>query len=136
MQLSLDIYFGRTSREFSVRTTTPSAASWERLSALLKPSFQSADGRTLAWLMDPQEQRAGASWTPNISDWPNAASVCSLSSVLEPAESIPPKYFLSGKACAGIIRRAAKRGKELPLQLQHALQRVAASPRTSIATED
>jgi hypothetical protein len=34
---------------------------------------------------------------------------------------VPAKYFLSAKACAGIIRRAERRGKKLPAQLQDAL---------------
>ena len=37
-------------------------------------------------------------------------------------ESIPPKYFLSAKACAGILRRAEARGKTLPPLLSAALQ--------------
>ena len=47
-----------------------------------------------------------------------------LSQVLEKG-SIPQRYFLSGTACAGILRRAERRGKELPTQLLHALQAVA-----------
>jgi DNA (cytosine-5)-methyltransferase 1 len=47
-----------------------------------------------------------------------------LSQILETGP-IPPKYFLSGKACAGILRRAERRGKELPIQLRQALQVVA-----------
>jgi hypothetical protein len=61
---------------------------------------------------------------PNISDWPNAASVCSLSQVLIP-HSIPRRFYLSSLACAGILRRAEKRGKQLPTTLHHALQAVA-----------
>lgn len=38
---------------------------------------------------------------------------------------IPSKYYLSPKACAGILRRAEKRGKTLPLQLAHALKAAA-----------
>jgi hypothetical protein len=38
--------------------------------------------------------------------------------------SIPRRYFLSGKACAGILRRAAKRGKTLPPLLESALRSV------------
>lgn len=56
--------------------------------------------------------------------WPNAASVSSLSQILE-MEPIPPRYFLSLTACAGILRRAEKRGKALPEQLHQALQQVA-----------
>jgi hypothetical protein len=42
-----------------------------------------------------------------------------LSQILE--ADVPEKYSLSSKACEGILRRAAKRGKELPPMLQEAL---------------
>ena len=38
------------------------------------------------------------------------------------------RYYLSQKACAGILRRAEKRGKELPTALRQALQAVAEGP--------
>jgi hypothetical protein len=63
---------------------------------------------------------AGGYLTLNISEWPNAAAVCSLSQVLE--ADAPQKYYLSPKACSGILRRAAKRGKELPERLRFALE--------------
>jgi len=72
--------------------------------------------------------------TLNISEFPNDAVVCSLSDVLE-VGSVPRRYFLSGRACRGILRRADKRGKLLPRSLHEALQAVA-SEQTSIATED
>ncbi|MNJ52534.1 hypothetical protein D3C77_478750 [compost metagenome] len=71
--------------------------------------------------MDPREQSHGGFWMPNISAWPNDAAVCSLSQVLEQG-SIPLKYFLSAKACAGILRRAEARGKTLPGELHSALR--------------
>ena len=46
-----------------------------------------------------------------------------LSDVLE-MRDVPPRYFLTAKACAGIIRRAEKRGKALPSMLKDALQAV------------
>jgi hypothetical protein len=64
------------------------------------------------------------SWTLNGSEWPSAAVVCSLSDILETG-SVPQRFFLSAKACAGILRRAGKRGKALPLALEAALQAVA-----------
>jgi hypothetical protein len=70
--------------------------------------------------MDQADARLGASWMPNISGCPNGAVVCSLSQVLETGE-IPQRYFLSARACAGILRRAEKRGKELPPALRTAL---------------
>ena len=42
-----------------------------------------------------------------------------LSSILQ--ENVPQKYYLSAKACAGILRRAERRGKELPPMLKAAL---------------
>ncbi len=63
-------------------------------------------------------------WTLNTSAWPSDASVCSLSDVLETGD-VPQRYFLSARACAGILRRAEKRGKELPHRLQDALTAVA-----------
>lgn len=47
--------------------------------------------------------------------------VCGLSDVLERTSGEHLKYFLSRKACAGIVRRAASRGKGLPKLLADAL---------------
>src|SRR6478752_10242382 len=38
--------------------------------------------------------------TLNISEWPKDAAVCSLSDILETG-ALPPRFFLSAKACAG-----------------------------------
>lgn len=90
---------------------------------------QGANGRTLVVCMDPREQSHGGFWMPNISAWPNDAAVCSLSQVLEQG-SIPSKYFLSAKACAGILRRAEARGKTLPEPLLLALKAEASQEQT------
>ena len=63
--------------------------------------------------------------TARISVWPNDGSACSLSAILE--ENPATKYSLSPKACAGILRRAEKRGKTLPPMLEAALRRVASA---------
>jgi hypothetical protein len=62
----------------------------------------------------------------NTSEWPNdaAVSLCALSEVLETGP-LPKRFFLSAKACAGILRRAEKRGKTLPEPLRLALESVA-----------
>ena len=54
----------------------------------------------------------------------NGVSVSRLSQIL--MDSPPQKYYLSAKACSGILRRAEKRGKELPEQLRKALERQSA----------
>jgi hypothetical protein len=65
------------------------------------------------------------SWTLNTSEYPNAVVESSLSQVLE-VGTLPPRFFLSPKACAGILRRAERRDKKLPPTLIEALTRVVA----------
>ena len=55
---------------------------------------------------------------------PSADAVCSLSDILETGD-VPQRFFLTAKACQGILRRAEKRGKDLPPTLLQALQAVA-----------
>lgn len=43
--------------------------------------------------------------------------------VLDLAGQCPPRYYLSARACQGIINRAERRGKELPPLLKRALER-------------
>lgn len=62
--------------------------------------------------------------TLNSSEFHSAAVACSLSDILETGD-VPQRYYLSAKACRGILRRAEKRGKELPAQLHTALASVA-----------
>ena len=61
----------------------------------------------------------GDSWTVNISECPREESVSLLSQILE--VNAPEKYYLSERACQGILIRASRRGKKLPDLLQTAL---------------
>src|SRR5690606_29803302 len=130
---------GKTSPACSRPAIMPSAPSWQDLSEAIPPSFRQKgpDGLTQVWLLDPKDAPHGGVWTPSTSAWPNdgSGSSCSLVSILE-AGPVPTRYFLSSKACAGILRRAAKRGKELPPPLRRALEAVAGSERISTATGD
>lgn len=65
----------------------------------------------------------GESWTAVISESPSGAVESTLSDILEP--NVPPRFFLSPRAAKGILRRAAKRGRELPTALREALESVA-----------
>ncbi|CRM19850.1 hypothetical protein [Pseudomonas sp. 31 R 17] len=113
---------GRTSPASSATKGTPSDAFLARLLGKTEScSLQGKNGRTLVVCMDPKEQSRGGSWTPNISALPNGAVVCSLSQVLV-TDLIPPRYFLSEKACAGILRRGEARRRTLPEQLLSALR--------------
>jgi hypothetical protein len=71
----------------------------------------------------------GESWTLSISEWPKDAAVCSLSDTLETGD-VPQRFFLSAKACQGILRRAEKRGKVLPEALERSLKAVTARTAT------
>lgn len=69
--------------------------------------------------------------TLSLCEWPGSSglspsggAVCSLSDVLETGP-VPRRYYLSAKACQGILRRAEKRGKEFPPMLHQALSAVA-----------
>lgn len=85
-----------------------------------------ADGATRALLLDPKDKSLGASLTPSISGWRSEGGEygflqVTLSEVLE-AGPVPERYFLSAAACAGILRRAERRGKKLPEHLEAALR--------------
>jgi hypothetical protein len=45
-----------------------------------------------------------------------------LAEVLE-AGPLPPRFYLSARACSGILRRAEKRSKALPPMLEEALNK-------------
>ena len=62
----------------------------------------------------------GECWTLNTGECPNDVVESSLSQILQ--DDPPHKYFLSRKACLGILRRAFERLKELPARLKRALQ--------------
>lgn len=55
----------------------------------------------------------------------NGVSVSRLSQILE--DSAPQKYYLSEKACTGILNRANRRGKTLPKELYATLLEQSAS---------
>ena len=53
----------------------------------------------------------GVPWTLNTGESPKDVNVSFLSQILE--ADAPRKYYLSARACEGILRRAEKRGKML-----------------------
>lgn len=66
----------------------------------------------------------GVCLTRNTGESPSDAAESTLSQILQ--ENTPEKYYLSAKACQGILRRAERRGKELPTILREALEEVIA----------
>ncbi|MBQ2897720.1 MAG: DNA (cytosine-5-)-methyltransferase [Clostridia bacterium] len=65
----------------------------------------------------------GVSWMPNIGESPSEERESSLWQIIR--LNAPQKFSLSPKACQGILRRAANRGKELPELLRVTLERQA-----------
>lgn len=57
--------------------------------------------------------------TLSTGEYPNVDVESTLFLILE--DNVPEKYYLSRKACEGILRRAEKRGKQLPQMLKDAL---------------
>ena len=122
---------GRTSPGRSVPTKEQTLRSWCRQWLGPISTSQKVGGKKPEWLSETTDLSSGECLTLNSSEWnhipgrsPSDGAVCSLSSILERGQ-IDPRYFLSQKACAGILRRAEKRGKALPQQLHQALQTVA-----------
>ncbi|ALX45773.1 hypothetical protein WT60_24520 [Burkholderia sp. MSMB617WGS] len=74
-------------------------------------------------------------WNHTLAPSLNDDGVSSLSDILETGD-VPQRFFLSAKACSGIRRRAAKRGKVLPPALAHALRAAADPEPTSSTTAD
>ena len=131
-QLSMfgqDLWHGRTCPAPSARErprAKTSGSFWRRSSALNAIPFQSLDltpgaGNLLGefyWeLISPWH---GGASTLNTGVSPKDAKESSLSQILQ--ADPPLKYYLSPKACLGILRRAFERGKELPKKLERALK--------------
>lgn len=71
------------------------------------------------------------SWTLSTLEFHRGAVASSLSDILETGD-VPQRFFLSARACRGILRRAEKRGKSLPPSLAAALQAVAWEPISTV----
>ena len=88
-----------------------------------KPKFQYLDlagGQTPEWYEAEALTSLGECSTPSISESPSGGAESFLSAILQ--ADAPERYYLSKKACEGILRRAAKRGKQLPPMLKDALE--------------
>lgn len=72
--------------------------------------------------------------TPSTGESPREGNESRLSQILQ--ASVPEKYALSAKACEGILRRAEKRGKELPARLKAALERQAKAENQSASRNE
>ena len=129
-----DLWYGKMCREPSPaesRRARTSGSSWRKSSELKHPAYMSLDLTTGAGNL------LGESYWEMCSPWRSDASMLNtgvspneekesfLSQILQ--VGVPEKYYLSQKACLGILKRASARGKELPATLQTALERQAQS---------
>lgn len=97
-----------------------------------RPSGRGADGAKQEQSPETDGLWLGDSWTVNISESPNAERESLLSWILE--DNVPQKYYLSARACQGILTRASRRGKPLPDILREALLDVIEQARKSSMT--
>lgn len=107
---------GETLRQSSKR----SSASQSRKPPILKclkRAGQLGGATTMKW--EDDGAWLGECMTRNTGESPNAAAESRLSQILEATPQ--EKYSLSAKACQGILRRAERRGKDLPETLKAVL---------------
>ena len=119
--------FGKTSPEHSAPMEEKiSEPCWKNLPAWNNQTLQfldlrvgGADGEKLEQSSETDGLWLGDSLMLNIGESPREESVSLLSQILE--VNAPEKYYLSERACQGILNRASRRGKKLPDLLQMAL---------------
>lgn len=123
IQLSL---FGKTYQEpFPATTEKISEPCWKSLPAWNSQTLLFLDLRGGADGAKPEQSQEldgalfGDRSMLNIGELPNVESESLLSQILE--ANAPLKYYLSERACQGILTRASRRGKKLPDLLQTAL---------------
>lgn len=103
-----------------------------------RSSKKSAASKTLRfqWLAVPNGSLRDASWEtgtlwpgassmPNTGASPSEESASTLSQIL--MDKVPERFYLSPRACQGILRRASEHGRVLPDILRLALERQAQS---------
>ena len=115
--------FGKTLLEHLAAITETTFEQCSRKSD--RPKFQCLnleDGQPADWSEFRSVTSHGACLTLSIGEFPSAAVESSLSQILQNPTDVPQKYYLSSKACQGILRRAKERGKKLPKMLEQALK--------------
>lgn len=124
---SPDTWSGKTSPEpfqaMEAKTSAPSSKKRRTSSnrSALFLDLRTENGRTpdASWATDGPLH--GAYMMRSFGECPSVAVESRLSQILE--AEVHPKYYLSARACEGILRRAERRGKELPQPLKDALER-------------
>ena len=127
----LDTWYGKTSLELSQaeaqrgQTSPPSSrrsSKSQSRTPICVCVYLTEDGQNPAatTLRTVNGALLGEYTTRSFGECPSEENVSRLSQILEDCPL--PKYSLSARACEGILRRAEKRGKELPAELKAALE--------------
>ena len=117
-----DTSCGRMSPERSAPTKEKISAQSSKRCAESKKKYQFLDLRSgnqqaKSWetvILSPGEHS-----TRNIGEYPKEENASTLSQILQ--RGVQEKYYLTPRACLGILRRASERGKELHEILKAAL---------------
>ncbi len=118
IQLSL---FGRMYPElFQVTTERILEPRLKKSQTPIFQCLQVANGQPQEWLEGERLTPLGESLMLNIGEYPSVENESTLSEILE--DNVPEKYYLSPKACLGILRRAKNKGRKLPDNLRIALE--------------
>ena len=121
-----DTWSGKTCPERSAPTTEKTLAQSSK-----KRSGSSSRKPALCLYLKRDGPQADASWVTDgallgvysmhsFGECPKDGVESFLSQILE--DNPHPKYYLSAKACLGILNRATRRGKDLPEALRKALE--------------
>jgi len=124
----LDSQFGKMSQAHSVQTAVKTSTPSSKHSApsvtipLMYLDLRTGYGNLLGAYWETTTALPGKYMMPSTGPCRKDAAEFTLSAILQ--LNAPEKYSLSPTACAGIIRRAEKRGKQLPDMLKEALMEV------------
>ena len=122
-----DISSGKMSQEHSPQIKEKTSGQSLKKSAKSKTNrcqylnLQNGKMQDASW--ETVTQLHGDSSMLSIGVYPREECVSTLSQILQ--AQVPQKYYLSPKACLGILRRASERGKRLPEVLEIALKKQA-----------
>ena len=127
MENALNISSGKMSQEHSqvIKEKTSDVSSRRSVASVTQKyqylSLINGNQQEKSWVMVTRPH--GGNSMPNTGECPKEENVSTLSQIL--MVCVPERYYLSQKACLGILRRASERGKKLPELLQKALEKQA-----------
>ena len=131
MEKNQDLSCGRMCQGPSHQTKDRTSKQSSKLSSVLKNRpprclrLRRKDGPTLTTTWETDGASRIEFLMRNGGAFPKEENVSTLSQILQ--TRVPQKYYLTPRACLGILRRASVRGKELPPVLKAALERQAAT---------